>query len=331
MLNCSNILLLEIKKHSKPLIYMGFPYYQESTALLFKIKYLENVIHKFVLITSNITFLGYPQSPYNFEPYVSELQPYFDEKRIFIYKTNLNNFSLCMEKYHYDNPKSKIIWRRECVMRNSIILGLIAAGIKPGNFFFVGDADEFPTLECVNFLIKYPPSNFINIYHNGTFRFTFKFKFAYSAAKYAYVKFPYNDLSINKIRFANKVFQNPSIRCLHLHNAYTSFEQFIHKYKDSYSHRDDFSDNVDKIPFCNVYTSLFLNVPINQEIPNFPTYMIQDPKFSFLFESVPFPLSFKKLLKCPQISSQKHVLDLIRNITISNITNGQKGQKVQNL
>lgn len=277
-------------------IFMVFPYYQESALLLLKILYLGSIIDKFVLLISNMTFVGYPQNPPLFAPYEKDLKPYFETEKIFIFHTNLNDFSLCNESFYFDG--SRTMWKRECVMRNSAKPALIKAGIRINDCFFVGDADEFPSYSSADYLLSNPPKSFVNILHETTFCYTFYFTESYKACKFAFVRYTNHMPSMNFIRFANKPIESKKVFCFHLHNAFPNIQLYIHKYYRSHPHRNLQNQVMNSMPFCDLFFLVFKGKKIMQSLPQFPTHLVRDSRLHFLFQPIPFPESWPNFTKC---------------------------------
>lgn len=114
------------------MIYDCFTFFNELDVLEIRLNELNDVVDKFVLVESPITFTGKPK-------------PLF-------YKENLSRF----EKFNHKiihiiddeiiegNDKH---WEREAHQRNKIMAGL--ASCDPEDTILISDADEIPKAECV--------------------------------------------------------------------------------------------------------------------------------------------------------------------------------------
>lgn len=285
-----------ILKSGQSRVFFSFPYISESYQLVFQIKYLYPLISNFVLIWSNISYSGkYIGNP-KFEPFCDFLSPFFKNQTITLHYADLTNFSMCkLTNYYFDFPQNKENFHRKCIISSYTLQALKNSGIKENDFFFYGDIDEFPTMECLHYLISNPPSFFYNIPCLYSFYYTFRWECDLKYYKFTFSRFTKN-LTQNDIvnfRYLAKpvLAKSEKVQMIHMSTIFPNIEQFKLKYR-SYAH-SQISNKFRNLNLCDLYLKIIQfystkKCRYHKEIMIIPDHIINDPSLKIMFYKLPF-------------------------------------------
>jgi hypothetical protein len=130
-----------------------FTFYNELDVLKKRLKYLDKVVDKFIIVESTVTHRG-------------------DEKKLF-FDENKKDFDEWLDKITHvivrDNPDDKNPWSRENHQRNCILRGL--DNCNENDLIMISDVDEIPNREA----IKLPDGIQVLTYNMIAFQYSFKF------------------------------------------------------------------------------------------------------------------------------------------------------------
>lgn len=130
-----------------------FIFYNELDILKKRLKYLDSVVDKFVLVESTSTFRGIPKELY--------------------YQNNKDMFKEWRDKIIHivvkDNPSGKDPWLREYFQRNCIARGLLE--FQDDDIVMVSDVDEIPNRTA----LRLPPDVQVCSYNMIAFQYNFNY------------------------------------------------------------------------------------------------------------------------------------------------------------
>ena len=130
-----------------------FIFYNELDILKKRLRYLDSVVDKFVLVESTSTFRGIPKELY-----------YQNNKDIFK-EWNDKIIHIVVE----DNPSGKDPWTREYFQRNCIARGLLE--FQDDDIVMVSDVDEIPNRTA----LRLPPDMKMCSYNMIAFQYNFNY------------------------------------------------------------------------------------------------------------------------------------------------------------
>ena len=113
-------------------LYDCFTFFNELDILELRLRELDALVHRFVLVEAHITFTGHAK-PLHFALNAARFGPWLDR----IIHIVVDDFPLGMT-----NP-----WQREAFQRNAVARGLLHA--QPGDLVLVSDVDEIPKPEIL--------------------------------------------------------------------------------------------------------------------------------------------------------------------------------------
>lgn len=122
-------------------IYDCFMYYNEVDVLLMRLKELDPVVDKFVIVQGTHTFQGTPIPE-------SEFASYLEDPRFFKYANKIVSVLVDLTGRFW-NP-----WERETMQRNGISDKLKEMHLQPDDIVILSDADEIPRREVIEREIK---------------------------------------------------------------------------------------------------------------------------------------------------------------------------------
>lgn len=291
LIKTSSFILEPSFYHSR--IFSTFIYNSESYMIAFQVKYLFPLISKFVVIYSNISFTGKPLGPPRFEPFNDFLDPFFKNGTVFIFLANAKNYNMCSKNFYYDLPENKDNFHRKCIISSHTYPALVSAGIRENDFFYYGDVDEFPTIDCVNFLKKNPPNKYTHILNLYSYSYTFKWYCQIRWLKLVYIRYT-KDLKrsdIVDLRYMNySASPYKDVRMIHMSSNFQHISEFYKKI-NSYAHKQTFRQFQIKDK-CQLYLSIirftFFNNCYYQQRSIFPKRIMNDKSISIMFS--PFPI-----------------------------------------
>ena len=112
-------------------IYDGFIFFNELDLLEIRLRELDTVVDRFVLVEAPVTFSGRPK-PLHYADHIDQFAPWRDRITHVVVD---------------DMPAGPDPWRRECHQRNAIVRGLGAAA--PDDGVIISDCDEIPSADAV--------------------------------------------------------------------------------------------------------------------------------------------------------------------------------------
>lgn len=130
-----------------------FTFYNEMDILKKRLRYLNSIVDKFVLVESTVTHRG------------EDKKLFFDE-----HKSDFDEWSdKIIHIIVHDNPTNKDPWSRENHQRNCIIRGL--ENCNDDDLIMISDVDEIPNREAINL----PNGIDLLSYNMIAFQYSFKF------------------------------------------------------------------------------------------------------------------------------------------------------------
>ena len=120
------------------MIYDAFPFFNELDLLELRLKTLESVVDRFILVEATRTHTGHPK-------------PLF-------FQENKSRFSAFLNRIEHivvdDYPPFETAWTYENHQRNCIVRGLSNA--KPDDWILVSDLDEIPNPSMIEKCVQRP-------------------------------------------------------------------------------------------------------------------------------------------------------------------------------
>jgi beta-1,4-mannosyl-glycoprotein beta-1,4-N-acetylglucosaminyltransferase len=141
----------------------------ELDILEVRLKYLSNIVDKFVICESDYTFSGKPK-PYNLEGNWDRFKPFHDKINYIQIEQNPSLYEYRdVNTYTPDNAP----WKMEYEMRNGLAYGYDL--VKPDSICLLGDVDEIPSINLIKNYIKVNSFQELSIIMNfHAFFFNFK-------------------------------------------------------------------------------------------------------------------------------------------------------------
>lgn len=286
--------------------------------LYFQIKYLYPLISKFVIIWSNLSYSGVVLKPPSFKPFDDFLVPFLQNQTISLHFADLTNFSMCEGTYYFDLPINKENFHRKCVLSSYTLPALVKAGIKENDFFFYGDVDEFPTIECVEYLIQNPPEHFINIQDLYSFQYTFRWDCGLKYSKFAFARFTKNlkKMDIVNLRYLQhpNLSESNKVKMIHMCSNFQSLEEFKIK-MNAYAHTT-FSKPFKNLTNCDLYLKMISiystdKCHFHKQLNIFPAHILNDPTLKVMFSPFPIGSFYSYFLKNCTQSRDSPILRII--------------------
>lgn len=134
--------LSEKPQNFDSLIFDCFIFNDEFNMLESRLRLLNDVVHKFVLVESKQTHSGHPKDAH-FEKNKTNYEEYSD-KIIHVVIEKFPDTMLYQPSESDVDPSLHIHWFRENFQRNEILKGLYSADLKENDFVLISDVDEIP-------------------------------------------------------------------------------------------------------------------------------------------------------------------------------------------
>jgi beta-1,4-mannosyl-glycoprotein beta-1,4-N-acetylglucosaminyltransferase len=135
-------------------VYDCFTFFNEMELLELRLKLLNSVVDRFVLVELDVNHRGVPK-PYNYLREKLRFRKYA-EKIFYVQATDAPKYDESMRYYYSDGMESDGDWSVEHYQRNCIMDGLRHLNPEPDDYIMISDLDEIPSPDVVRALPDVP-------------------------------------------------------------------------------------------------------------------------------------------------------------------------------